>query len=227
MKTITIIQPGRLGDLIICLPIAKHYKDLGYRVIWPVNNIYKDMMQHVVDYVEFKPVTNDVYRCILEAYSYVIDDYVDVAATFPGSKCTEEYVKLGDGFGPEKFDEFKYRKANVPFDKKWQLSYVRDIEKENDLYNLYVKQDKYIVIGLNHSKGRVNFDIQTDKQVIELNEKHNIFDWRKILENARYLVLVDSAMANLVEQLNIQSDKILIRKPGQPTPTFRNKWTYK
>lgn len=31
-----MIQPGKLGDILICAPIAKHYSELGYEVLWPV-----------------------------------------------------------------------------------------------------------------------------------------------------------------------------------------------
>ena len=64
-------------------------------------------------------------------------------------------------------------------------------------------------------------------QIIALNEKHNIFHWVKVLENAQTIALVDSAPANLVEQLNISCKKIVLRKPGHPIPTFRNKWIIK
>jgi hypothetical protein len=47
------------------------------------------------------------------------------------------------------------------------------------------------------------------------------------LENASSIALVDSAMANFVEQLNIENKKILLLKPGHPRPTFRNDWKIK
>ncbi len=35
-KKAVILQPGKLGDLIITIPIAKHYNSLGYEIHWPV-----------------------------------------------------------------------------------------------------------------------------------------------------------------------------------------------
>ncbi len=35
-KKAVILQPGKLGDLIITIPIAKHYSSLGYEIYWPV-----------------------------------------------------------------------------------------------------------------------------------------------------------------------------------------------
>lgn len=59
MKKLGIIQPGRIGDIVICLPIAKWYHDRGYEVLWPVK---KDMIKHFenyVDYVKFVPIEFD------------------------------------------------------------------------------------------------------------------------------------------------------------------------
>jgi len=231
MKTVGIVQPGKLGDLIICLPIAKFYSDNGYKVIWPVFKNFLPMFEEAVNYVNFLPVTNDVYECVPQAFNLLesnkVDKIIDIAATFPGSKCTEEYVKLGDGFGPEKFDEFKYRLANVPFKEKWNLQYKRNKEKEEEVFNLYVKEKKYDVVGIKHSRGQLNVQFLSKNQVIHINENHSIFHWRKVLEKAKCIALVDSAMANLVEQLNLDNKKIFLTKPGQPTPTLHNQWEIK
>lgn len=41
-KKCVIIQPGKLGDIIICAPIAQYYADKGYEVYWPVfDNFYE------------------------------------------------------------------------------------------------------------------------------------------------------------------------------------------
>jgi asparagine synthetase B (glutamine-hydrolysing) len=95
------------------------------------------------------------------------------------------------------------------------------------IYNQYVKQDKFDLVGLKHSRGEVNVQILSKNQVIHINENHSIFYWRKLLEEAENIVLVDSAMANLVEQFNLSNKKIIIRKPGQPIPTIKNKWEIK
>lgn len=228
MSKVGLIQPGRLGDIIICLPIAKYLATKGYHVIWPIFSNYKQMIADAVDYVEFIPVTDNVYQTVPSAYQALRQfgsiPMIDIAATFPGSVCTEEYSRLGDGFGPEKFDQFKYRLSDVPFAEKWNLQYKRDLEKEEEVYNLYVKSDIYDVVGLDHSQGRAPFKVESKNQIIELNTKHSIFHWRKILSGAQNIVLVDSAMANFVDQIMIPNDKILIEKPGQPRPVFKNQW---
>ena len=156
--------------------------------------------------------------------NYEVSNIIDLAATFPGSTVTERYVSEGDGFGKEKFDEFKYKIARVPFVEKWNLNYKRDKKAEDKLFNEYVKSDKYDIVGLTHSRGKVNKVIQSKHQLIELNEKHNIFHWRKVFENAQNICLVDSAVSNFVEQINVKGKKILIKKQSQPIATYKNDW---
>ena len=42
IKKAVLIQPGKLGDILITAPIAKHYCEMGYEVYWPVfDNFYE------------------------------------------------------------------------------------------------------------------------------------------------------------------------------------------
>jgi hypothetical protein len=230
MKKIGIIQPGRLGDIIILLPAAKYLHDQGYQVIWPIFNEFVLMFSEVVDYVTFLPVQSNVYTCVAEARNILdlnnVKDIRDVAATFPGSVSTEEYIRCGDGLSSESFDEFKYRLLEVPFDEKWKLTINRNLIEETRLFNIYVKNAPYIVTSLNYSKGRINVKLDSgERNIIEINTKHSLFHWIKILEKADAIALVDSSMFNLVEQLNLPNRKFLFKKPDGRTPVIRNKWT--
>jgi hypothetical protein len=129
MKKLGIIQPGRLGDLIICLPIANFYYERGYRVFWPIFHKFVPMMVEAAPHIDFKPTTDDVYHCVPQARNmlYRCDEILDLAATFPGSQITEQYVKEGDGFGRERFDEFKFNRQKI-----WNF------------YNLELKKNPYL-----------------------------------------------------------------------------------
>lgn len=231
MKTIGILQPGKLGDIIICLPIAKHYTDLGYKVIWPIFDTFVSMLNEVIDYVTFIPVTSNVYNCVSQSknalYSHTVDHIFDIAATFPDSTCTNEYVALGDGLTHLKFDQFKYNKCHVPFEQKWNLQFNRNTKQEDIIIKDLVTSKKYDVISTKHSRGNLTVRFETKNQLIDVNENYNIFSWYKILNQAECIALVDSAMANFVEQTNMVNKKILLQKPGHPTPTFRNNWITK
>jgi len=177
MKNIGILQPGRLGDIIICLPIARYYNKQGYNVIWPIfHNFIKDIKE-VVDYVTFIPITNDVYKCVDESLNVFLGykniNILDIAATFPGSQCTEEYNSLGSGLGLETFDQFKYRLAGVPFDQKWDLEIHRNIAAEEQLFNEIITVDNYNIVGLNSSSGKTSIRIESKYPNIEINENYN------------------------------------------------------
>jgi hypothetical protein len=231
MKKIGLLQPGRLGDIVICLPIANYFYKKGYKIIWPVFENYINDLVNVVDYVNFIPVSNNIYQCINEskkAFSlYKNIQIYDIAATFPNSTCTEEYVKQGDGFGSVTFDRFKYNVCNVPFEEKWNLSIKRDVQDEEKVYNEMVKTSCYNILGLQHSQGKIDVEYISNYPNILINQKYNFFSWLKVLENAKSIILVDSAMSNLVEQMNLTNKKILITKPKQPQPYFKNNWIIK
>jgi hypothetical protein len=48
-----LLQPGKLGDILICAPIAKYYSEMGYEVYWPVFDNFYDLVSRF-NYV--KPV---------------------------------------------------------------------------------------------------------------------------------------------------------------------------
>ena len=230
MKEIGILQPGRLGDILICAPIAKYYSDKGYRVVWPIFENYYRMISDAIDYADFYPVTKDVYQSVGEAHAvfkkHNINNILDIAATFPGSECTEEYVNCGDGLGQETFDMFKYRKANVPFEEKWNLVYKRNIPEEDKVFSYIVKHTPYDIIGTKFSGGDLNLKFDSKHNIVKFTDEFSIFHWRKVFEDAKHIALVDSAMANFIEQINLPNKKTLIKLTGRPAPTFRNNWRY-
>jgi hypothetical protein len=53
----------------------------------------------------------------------------------------------------------------------------------------------------------------------------SIFDWLRVIEEAKKLIVVDSCFANLIEQMNITTQKFFLkRSPYKITPTLRNEW---
>jgi hypothetical protein len=228
MKKIGFIQPGRLGDIIILLPAAKYFHDQGHKIFWPIFKNYISQFKDYISYVNFLPIESNIYTGVSDSYNALkeinVTETYDVAATFPGSVCTEDYVKAGDGLKIP-FDKYKYDRLKVPLEEKWKLQIKRNFKKEEELFNLYVKESEYCVCCLEHSGGRLNKQLDSNGiQMIEINTKHNIFDWIKILENAKVIALVESSISNLVEQLNMPNKKILFKKDDSRLPVLRNNW---
>lgn len=242
MKTkLGLILPGKIGDIIICLPIAKHYYDLGYDIYWPVYIELIENFINYVDYVNFLPTqTADRITESFELLNKIkCEQIIDLSFTSFGSwdnKNTKNYLSQN----LRTFDEFRYYLANVDFNKKWTLKINRDFEKEKKLYDSLVKKSKYALV-LKQSSDNVlqkKIDVSNyDGQVIEIKPyTKSVFDWLTLIENAERLLLIESCFNNLIDQLSIKNNKqILMLKHGyygenlvdgtpKGMPRLRNNW---
>ena len=232
---IGIFQPCKIGDIIICLPIAKYYHDLGYEIIWPIQQQYMSHFRDVTDYVDFVPYIN--YNDFIIKYNcnFILDLCFNVFGN-------ETFTKFYNVQRDYTFDELKYKIANVPFGEKWKLNIKRNISKEQTLFDKLVKQEKYIVKQVNSSSHSIKnkpFHINKDFQIIEINSVTDcVFDWLTIIEKSQGVCLIESCFTNLIDQLNIASPKkycflkhgyyghILNNRPQhkQGMPILKNNW---
>lgn len=230
MKKLGIIQPGKIGDIIICLPIAKWYVDRGWSVIWPV---HKDIINNFigyVDYVQFIPL-ND-FNCMAAhqiCFQNNCNRVIDLAFTLPGANShnTDWYLNHNDTMS---FDEMKYAIAEVPFEEKWNLQITRNERNERNLheslrvknttYTLYQDQSSDSSSGLSkifrmnrNSNGLQKIESTTD----------SIFDWIRTLMEADQHILIESCFSNLVDQLQIVvPEQILLLKHGYYGATLKD-----
>lgn len=199
---IGIVQPGRIGDLIIVLPIAKWYADKGYEVVWPVCNKYLPLFKYV-NYVNAIGTGTDIDRGYKKAVEMLNGKVGKV-------------INLGIGFGRDEqdwlesgltFDQWKYEEACVPFAEKHKLQITRNIVKEDALKKELNLPDRYIIT---HSKGEsagsCTFDIPNAVEVRPV-DGYCLFDWIGILKSAEELHCINSSVMNLVEGLKIGKSK--------------------
>ena len=54
-KRALIVQPGKMGDVILLSPVAKHYYDQGYEIDWPVFSNFVSYFEQIpyVDAIDF------------------------------------------------------------------------------------------------------------------------------------------------------------------------------
>lgn len=196
---IGILQPGRLGDIIICLPIAKFYYDKGYEIIWPVvsycYNIFRD-----IDYVHAIDLNCSIDQSVSKSKSILNKfscEIIDMSFGFPGSDLTNKYHN--NTTFAENFVLAKYKLANTPIEERWRLQFNRDHEKENSLYERVVSTSKYKLVHLCSSQGRHGNIHGSDIVEVTKIEGFNIFNWMKVIEHATEIYCVDSVICNLVE----------------------------
>lgn len=215
MRKLGIIQPGRIGDIIICLPIAKWYSDKGYEVLWPVE---KDMIKNFegyIDYVKFVPIEFDCRRAHQVCFENFCTTVIDLAFTVPGAnQMNSQNYLIQDIYS---FDEFKYFLADVPFEEKWKLSINRNKQKEEELRNRVGAFGDYVVVQEKASdyKRFVKWENSDVKRIDITPISDSVFDWLGVFENAKQHIFIESCLSNLVDQLNIPVEKnVLLLKHG-------------
>ena len=227
LRRLGLIQPGRIGDVIICLPIARWYAQRGYTVIWPVADYIASQMQGYIDYVHFVPVPDlDCARVRNIVYANC-NTVIDLAFCFPNS------TPFNDGLYTEHsqhllFDEIKYAIAGVPFEEKWRLSFHRNPAAEQALYQALAPEAPYTLVHVDGSTQSARFTPPTDARCVYVTPRSaSIFDWCGLIEKAQSIIAVDSSLANLVEQSGLNHcAKQLIKRVPDIRPTYRDHWQF-
>lgn len=215
-KEIVIIQPGRIGDILIVLPIAQELCKT-HKVIWPVWSEYQRMVEQIhIENLMFVDVGSmDMIPAPLakkRALSYVHKGRtaLDLAIGFGDPQLDALWKETG-----LPFDVWKYRTAGVDYAKKYTLRVPvcpqRDVLMP--YFDMY-KCDLSKPYCLTHSSGSHDRYFHFKKedfpslppQFIEIQQVGNstIFDWVPILLGAQAVLCVDSCIANLVDQMGIR-----------------------
>jgi hypothetical protein len=236
MKRLGIIQPGKIGDIIICLPIAKWYYDRGYEIIWPVDRNIIDNFVDYIEYVTFIPIDFDCRVANQVCFNNMCNKILDLSFTIPGASTynSDNYLKQ-DIYS---FDEYKYFLADVPFEEKWNLNLKRNMDKELSLQKKLNIREQYVIIQENSSDyvRKVQWENDQFRRIDFSILSTSVFDWLSVLEKASQHILIESCLVNLVDQLNITVDKhTLLLKHGyygrplvderlRGIPVFRKEW---
>lgn len=242
MSKLGIIQSRGIGDIVIALPIAKHFADQGNEIYWPICEDFVTHFESVAPWVTWLSVPVDAQgefflNTPLERLASVgITEEDDVLYLYQYLSSVPERTDP-DLFAMMKFDQYKYAVAGVPFAKKWELAscITRDPAREQQLYDQLVTKPRYMVYQGKASDVQYEIDlsgIEADVQKIEITEAtDSVFDWLKILEGAETIVLIDSVFANLIDQLKIceATPKYFMRKWNRRVdgnPVLLGDWSY-
>ena len=167
MKKAVLIQPGKLGDVLLSAPMAKYYSDQGLEIHWPILSNFESMVQRF-DYVTARSFDiglddynyysnkrtgffnkrttcgersaqffNEVYK----TYSRTQYRFIDPCFAFPGhqpSPGSPEVIQQWLESG-RSWVGLKYHLAEVPLRERWNLQYERNEQKEEALLELIKK----------------------------------------------------------------------------------------
>lgn len=237
MKTCLLIQPGAFGDILICAPIAKEYASKGYEVSWPAREKFHKLLNKL-DYVtpllldeevlDSDWLRSDVIKCnkLVNKYDLVLN------LADRGPHPTAQMAS-------EKFEQTKYRISNVPFELKHNLKWKRNLTKELELYERYVKN----VVGENDYAFVHNTSSHEEKVTVpnttlpiimcEDPVGYDIFDWYLVAINAKEIYVTESLvwafLDGIVWDLSAKSKYLLSRRglSNKESYSVSNNWDRK
>ena len=226
-KSIALIQLRDSADIITVIPVAKHYYDLGFEIYFPISPTIIAQFRNSVNYISWISLPfgcnlEETIKYIYTALNELKCDYI----IWLNEERGFEYNNFRHISNALKFDEFQYWIAGVPFEKKWNLVLNRNREREDALYDKIVNSDQFLVVYIDEAEfNNLNITkIYKQHQIIKIeNQTDNKFDWLKIIENAKHLILKEGFYSNLVEQLNLFNSKnLILSRDARLTETRRN-----
>ena len=232
-----LIQSIGIGDIVIALPIAKHYADQGYQIYWPICQEFMSNFQDHVPWIKWIPIPTDsqgefFYNEPMKRLKNFKCD--EIICLYQALSNKPEFAQA-PWFQLQHFDEYKYTRAEVPFLEKWQLSkcITRQLDQEQSLKQRLTKEGQsYYVTHFEGSDFRAEPDlthIPSDWQRIDIcaGITGSVFDWITIIEGAEALICVDSCIACMVDQLqlNIENKYWIPRSHIHLTPVLGTTWT--
>ena len=98
------------------------------------------------------------------------------------------------------------------------------------IYDKYVNNEKYVVTHLKAHDHIADFDrsiIPSGYDVIEINDDGYVLDWLRIIEKAEMIIMTNSVMANIVDQLMLGKKKYFLQNYNIFfTPIFNSNWEW-
>ena len=202
-KTIFFNQSAGIGDIFFLIKASTIICNLGYNIVWPL----KKEIFYIKDYL----ITHKNLTFIKEGDNfnfsgdYIIIDFQNADKIFDGSLLIAKY-KLLKNYG-----------LDIDY-KDWNkyLILKRNIEKENDLfYNVLNLKDgeEYLIKNCIRSKNIIhNIETNSNLKIIEMKIMPNFsfFDWSKVIENAKEIWTIDTAINYLIEVLDTKADRLVV-----------------
>lgn len=209
MKKLLIIQPGHVGDILICLPIAKFYSK-EYSISWQCPEEYHSIFRNI-DYCNPVIYNDGCYDKIIDMSFGLIQSNLNVwwEATRPRW---------------QSFIVPKYVIAKVPLMTRWLLEWDRNKEREHALYEnvLSLVGDNYTLIhNTSYDVPITTMNVSGETVPFIPRGDYNIFDWYKVIINAKEIHCIDSSLSNFVEVI---PEALEIRKVYYLTSKVPNQW---
>lgn len=233
MKTrITLITPHQgLGDHILCNGLYRHFSQFRKQVIITVKQNYVNEIRYMLrDCRNIRIFPLPMRR----SWSYtrliqIISRSLPIEIVGLGS--------YGNNFFPKdvRFDQNFYDQAGINFDFRWSKFEVpRNHKRENEIYeSLGCHSGPYIFLHEDKNREFVvdRKRIDSRLRVVEpvMGSSHfSLFDYRKVLEEASEIHLIESSFAAFAESIDLTQNLYAHRYArGHALHDFRHEFTYR
>lgn len=155
----------------------------------------------------------------------------DDARSFISANPDKEYLLVGfDRLNnTEPFDYQFYKLAGLDFEKRWDSFIIPPSKKEESLVELFDLDSGFSVV---HDDYRYRIDwtkIPTPSIPIHEIEGYSLMNWRKVIQNAAEVHVIDSSVMFLVDSLPDNGQKLFIHRyarenPFWQLPTLKRNW---
>ncbi len=227
-----IKQPSGLGDILFCQKIAHHFYTKGYKIIWPVLPIYKELQQYIPTF-SFVNIEDDFpykreYNTAPRAHISNIDRDCIIVAT---DGCTGSGGVL----------KAKYNLVNLPWEDwsthcKFQRNYLKEDALFRDVLHLTDGEEYALtntIIGTppdNLSRITIKHSSPLREIPVIFHDGYNLLDWCKVIENATEFYLEGSALIYIIENLQTKASTLQLFSRDKHVNfknLFKVPWEYK
>ena len=229
---VTLITPHQgLGDHILCNGLYRHFSQLRKQVIITVKQNYVGEIRYMLrDCGNVKILPLPLKRSW--TYTRLVQM---ISRTLP-----IEIVGIGsygDNFFPKgvRFDQNFYDQAVINFDFRWSKFEVpRNQKCENEIFRILgCDSGPYIFLHEDKSREfiidrkRIDSKLRVVEPVTGLSQ-FSLFDYRKVLEEASEIHLIESSFAAFAESINLTQKLYAHRYArGHALYDFRHEFTYR
>jgi hypothetical protein len=201
-----------LGDILFCEPIAKHYYNNGENeIIWPIAGDFLWLQEYFpyinfVNWQEFNfPYESTYHGQVTENEFHVPLRFANpIVRNLHPHDYSDQFHTMID----------KYRMVNLPLDMWKTMTWIRNTQREDELYNMLVHDTNYILVNNMWSDGVLNIQINNpdNHQVVYMNRVsgYTMLDWAKVIENADQIYTVSTSNLFLIETLSIKATDVYI-----------------
>lgn len=215
-RTLVFNQFLSLGDVLFLIPMARHYLEQGYQVLWPLDRTYADIQRHFPDirFISRETCGIDLNRrdAFNSKLGYVLPlRWAEWVLKLPFKECMPA----------------KYKLMGLPVEMWRKLTWRRNLEKEQQLRNYLGANGEYNLI--NHRfradrTGWVPLKVNNGLRNIELTAipGYTLLDWTGIIQSAATIHTVSTSILYMLEVLDLQATEVAIytRYPDEKNLDF-------